>query len=54
VLIEAADVFAGHGRGLHLVDALTDGRRGLVPLAVAAGPEGGLVPAGDLRDSPAP
>jgi anti-sigma regulatory factor (Ser/Thr protein kinase) len=27
VLIEAADVFAGRGRGLHLVDALTGGRR---------------------------
>jgi len=28
VLIDAADVFAEHGRGLHLVDTLTDGRWG--------------------------
>jgi anti-sigma regulatory factor (Ser/Thr protein kinase) len=28
VLIEAADVFAEHGRGLHLVDAFSDGRWG--------------------------
>jgi len=27
-LIEAVDVFAEHGRGLHLVDALSDGRWG--------------------------